>query len=85
MPAGLLALGLSLRFVPRGVPAAHGGRFDWAGAVTFMAGLSVLLLALNRGHEWGWLTLRTLALLAFAGIILALFVRLERRPVPCWI
>ena len=82
VPVGLIALGLSLRFVPRGVPAARGDRFDWAGAVTFMVGLSVLLLALNRGHEWGWLTLRTLALLALAGIVLALFVRLERRPGP---
>jgi predicted MFS family arabinose efflux permease len=60
----------------------HGDRFDWAGAVTFMAGLSVLLFALNRGHDWGWLTLRTLALLGLAGIILALFIRLERRPGP---
>ena len=82
VPVGLVALGLSLRFVPRGVPVVHGDRFDWAGAVTFMAGLSLLLLALNRGHDWGWLTLRTLALLAFAGLILALFVRLERRPGP---
>ena len=82
VPVGLIALGLSLRFVPRGVPVVHGDRFDWAGAVTFMAGLSLLLLALNRGHDWGWLTLRTLALLASAGLILALFIRLERQPGP---
>ncbi|RQW79213.1 MAG: MFS transporter, partial [Geobacter sp.] len=59
VPVGLIALALSLRFVPRGSRAAKGDRFDWAGAVTFMVGLSALLLALNRGHDWGWLTLRT--------------------------
>ena len=47
-----------------------------------MVGLSALLLALNRGHDWGWLTLRTFALLALSVAILALFIRLERRPGP---
>lgn len=79
LPVGLAALALSLRFIPRDRPARRSERFDFAGAVAFMAGLVALLLALNRGHAWGWTSLPVLALLAFALVVLYGFVTIERR------
>ncbi|MBM7367583.1 MFS family permease [Gordonia hydrophobica] len=64
------------------VPAssiATGGRFDALGAVGLSVFLTCVLLALSKGHEWGWTSLWTLAL--FAGFIVsaALWVWYERR------
>ena len=79
VPVGLLALLLSLRFIPRDAPADHAERFDLAGALTFMVGLVALLLGLNQGHALGWTSPPILALLALAGLVLATFVVIERR------
>ena len=79
VPVGMLALLLSMRFIPRDAAAEHAERFDLAGAATFMAGLVALLLGLNQGHEWGWTSAPILALLAGAVLLLGAFVLIERR------
>jgi EmrB/QacA subfamily drug resistance transporter len=80
VPVGLLALALSVRSIPRDPAAAEGAEgFDRAGALTFMAGLVALLLALNQGSAWGWTSPAILALLAVAIIVLGAFLRIEQR------
>lgn len=79
LPVGLLALGLSLRFVPRDTPSARGEPLDWGGAVLFLTGLVALLLGLNQGHAWGWGSPAIVALLAGAGGVLAAFIVLQWR------
>ncbi|WP_224361725.1 MFS transporter [Hyalangium versicolor] len=79
VPVGIVAVALSLRFVPRDVPAEAGESFDWTGAVLFLAGLVALLLGLNQGHAWGWGSPAIVALLAGAAVLLAIFVAVERR------
>jgi EmrB/QacA subfamily drug resistance transporter len=78
IPIGLLALSLSLRFIPRDPPADHAERFDLAGALTFLCGLTALLLGLNKGHDWGWTSPSILGSLALAGIFLSAFLAIER-------
>lgn len=79
VPVGALALFLSIRFIPLDVPAEHPEPFDLTGALTFMAGLVTLLFGLNRGAAWGWTSPAILALLGLAGVLLAVFVLVERR------
>jgi EmrB/QacA subfamily drug resistance transporter len=80
VPVGLLALWLSLRFIPRDEESAQAAeRFDLAGAFTFMAGLVALLLGLNQGEEWGWTSAPILALLAVSVGLLGVFIAIERR------
>jgi len=66
--------------------ADHGAqgreRFDVIGAMLFTAGLVALLVALNQGHAWGWVSPATLVLLAGAAVLLTAFVRAERRSSP---
>jgi EmrB/QacA subfamily drug resistance transporter len=83
VPVCLIALTLSLRYIPHLKPAARAERFDLAGAATFIAGLVALLLALNQGQDWGWLSAAVLGLMAAAALLLFLFVQLElHRPDP---
>jgi EmrB/QacA subfamily drug resistance transporter len=79
VPIGLLALLLSLRFIPRDEGTARTERFDVVGAATLTAGLVALLLGLNQGHAWGWGSPGLLALLAAALLLLVLFVFVERK------
>jgi EmrB/QacA subfamily drug resistance transporter len=79
VPVGILAVLLSLRFIPRDRPAEPDSRFDLAGALTFVTGLVALLLALNQGETWGWLSIPTLLAVAIAIIMLAAFIYTERR------
>ena len=79
VPVGLLALGLSQRFVPRDHPRSTMAAFDIPGSALFAAGLVALLLALNQGHAWGWASPPTIGLLLVASATLAAFVSWERR------
>ena len=83
IPIGLLAIWLSWRMIPNDLPTERREQFDLYGSFTFMAGLVILLFALNRGQEWGWLSPLTLGLLTFSIFILSLFVWIERHvPTP---
>ena len=79
VPVGTLALVLGWIFVPREAPAETGKKFDIPGAVLFLAGLTGLLLGLNKGAEWGWTSPAVLGLLAGALALLVVFVLVERR------
>jgi EmrB/QacA subfamily drug resistance transporter len=79
VPIGAVAILLSWTVIADDRPAEVRERFDFAGALLFLAGLVALLLALNQGHEWGWGSLPVLAILAGAVGLLAIFVWLERR------
>ena len=79
IPAGLLALALGARYIPRESPPEAERRFDFGGAMAFMAGLTALLLGLNQAHAWGWPSAPTILTLLGGVLILALFIWIERR------
>jgi EmrB/QacA subfamily drug resistance transporter len=79
VPVGGLALALSLIYIPRDAPAESRQHFDLPGAAVFLVGLTALMLALNQGAEWGWLSPVILSLFVGALILLAIFIFIERR------
>ena len=54
-------------------------RLDWPGQVALTGGLFLLVLALLRGNDDGWGSALIVSELACAGVLLALFVAIERR------
>jgi len=79
LPIGLLAIFLSTRFIPRDEEVHHTEPFDVLGALTFTAGLVMLLLGLNQGQARGWASGPILALFLSAALLLVMFVLIERR------
>lgn len=74
------ALILAVVFVPRTPsPGADRAPLDVAGAIVVGAGLLALLVALEKGTDWGWTAGPTLGLLAVAVALLVLWVRVELR------
>jgi EmrB/QacA subfamily drug resistance transporter len=83
VPIGILAIWLSLTFIPSDKPSDRRERFDLLGASSFTVGLVALLFALNQGHNWGWSSPAIIGLLSASCLILGLFVQIERRvPTP---
>jgi EmrB/QacA subfamily drug resistance transporter len=79
VPVGLAtAIGV-LRVVPDAPATAAGRRLDVIGAVTAVAGLVLLVYAVEGANEHGWGSVRTLVLVAVAVALLAAFAVLERR------
>jgi EmrB/QacA subfamily drug resistance transporter len=76
VPVGVAAIALTPRLIPPGRPGE--GTLDIPGAVTVVAGLMVLVYALDGTSEHGWGSARTLLLLALAAILLAIFALVER-------
>ncbi|MFW5875744.1 MAG: MFS transporter [Myxococcota bacterium] len=83
IPLALIAFVMAaFAFVEERDPAP--GRFDREGAVLVAGLVLALLLGLNRGSAWGWLSWPTLVCLAVAVVGWPLFVAVERgaiRPV----
>ena len=79
IPFGIIAIMLSIKFIPRDNTKEVNGNFDLAGAGLFMTGLSALLLALNQAYDWGWTSLLTIVLLLFSLVMLSIFILVESR------
>src|ERR1700761_345208 len=79
VPVSLIALALTPGLIPESRAESTARHFDAAGAVTVTAGLSVLAYALLDASSAGWGSVRTIALLASAVILLGAFVAIEQR------
>jgi EmrB/QacA subfamily drug resistance transporter len=79
IPVGLTALFLCTKFIPKDIPAQHHQRFDFAGSLLFIIGLTSLLLGLNRGADWGWGNPLVLGLLLGSILVLGIFLVVETR------
>jgi EmrB/QacA subfamily drug resistance transporter len=89
VPVGIAVVALTFSLVPSGRVQTAAQRLDIAGALTVTASLMIAVYAIVNGNEVGWLTARTLGLLAAAGALLAVFLVIEARSgsplVPLWL
>jgi EmrB/QacA subfamily drug resistance transporter len=79
IPIGVAVYALSSALLPRDQIAAGDRRVDIAGAVVVTASLMLAVYAIVNGNEVGWLTVRTIGLLAAAGVLLVVFLVVESR------
>jgi EmrB/QacA subfamily drug resistance transporter len=79
LPIGVAVLVLCLVILPGGRGHLAGGRVDVAGAVAVTASIMLAVYAIVNGNEVGWLTARTLGVLAAAAALMAIFVVVEAR------
>ncbi len=78
-PIGIAVCVLSARVLPASRATHAGGRLDAAGAVIVTAGLMLAVYAIVNGNQVGWLSDRTVGLLAASVALLAAFLVVESR------
>jgi EmrB/QacA subfamily drug resistance transporter len=79
VPVGVLVVVLSLLLIPAARVPTGAHRLDVAGAVTVTSALMLAVYAIVNGNEVGWLTARTLGLLAAAAVLMVAFLVIEHR------
>ncbi|HWH55837.1 MAG TPA: MFS transporter, partial [Gaiellaceae bacterium] len=79
VPVGVLVFLLTERIVPESRVEDALRRFDAAGAITVTAGLAVLVYAISKAPDDGWVATRTILLLIAAAILLTAFIVIEVR------
>jgi EmrB/QacA subfamily drug resistance transporter len=79
VPVGVLVVVLTLLVISGRRVDTSGQGLDVAGAVTVTAALITAVYAIVNGNQVGWLTARTLGLLAVSAVLLAIFLGIEAR------
>jgi EmrB/QacA subfamily drug resistance transporter len=77
VPVGVLVVVLTLIVISGARVETASQRLDVAGAVTVTASLMIAVYAIVNGNEVGWLTGRTLGLLAASAALLVIFLVIE--------
>jgi EmrB/QacA subfamily drug resistance transporter len=65
-------------FVPES-PIKSPARIDWGGAALLSGGLVCLLVGVSEGNRWGWTSMREVAILGAAFVMLMAWTRYELR------
>ena len=78
VPVGIAALILTPILLSESLDK-HGQGFDALGAILVTSGLSVLVLGVTQGREWGWGSVETIGVFAASAGLLAGFVLWELR------
>ena len=79
LPIGVAVFALCLLLLPASGGSAGEGRLDIAGAITVTVSLMLAVYAVVNGNEAGWTSVQTIALLAAAAVLLAIFLLIEAR------
>jgi EmrB/QacA subfamily drug resistance transporter len=79
VPVGILVVVLTLVVIPAAGATTTERRLDVVGAVTVTASLVTAVYAIVNGNAVGWLTGRTLGLLAASAALLVVFLGIEAR------
>jgi DHA2 family multidrug resistance protein len=79
LPVGILGLLMAMRFINESRSEVKSTFFDWWGALSLGGMLSALVLVLDKGAEWGWLSASSLTCYFLIVVLCGLFIRIEQR------
>src|SRR4051794_39629267 len=79
VPAGVIVLALTPFLLSESRADLKHRYFDFAGSATITSGLMLLVYALTRATQHGWLTVETIGLLAASAALVVAFVVVELR------
>jgi EmrB/QacA subfamily drug resistance transporter len=79
LPVGIVGLLLAMRFINESRSEQKVTYFDWWGAITLGGALSALVLVLDQGTSWGWLSAWSVLCYAAVAVLLRLFIHIEQK------
>ena len=79
LPIGILGIVMASRFIKESVSSVKTKYFDWWGAITLGGTLSGLVLILDKGLDWGWLSAPAFICYFAIVVFFALFIKIEQK------
>jgi len=79
LPIGIVGILMALRFINESRSEVKSKSFDWFGALTLGVMLSALVLVLDKGFEWGWLSTNSMTCYALVLIFTSIFIKIEKK------
>lgn len=79
IPFGILGILMTMRYLPDDAPVDKEPGFDYKGAVTLGVALTALVLVLEQGMDWGWLSFESIVAYAIIGVFSYIFIRTEMK------
>ncbi|VVB99652.1 Putative multidrug resistance protein MdtD [uncultured archaeon] len=79
IPIGIIGLAMAMFFVKESVSDKRTVKFDWPGAITLGIALSSLVLVLDKGLDWGWLSGVSIMMYIIVALFGLIFIRIETR------
>ena len=77
LPIGILGIIMAMRFINESRSEQETRYFDWWGALSLGGMLSSLVLVLDQGSAWGWLSTNSLLCYFFVVVLLGVFIKIE--------
>lgn len=77
LPIGIIGILMALRFINESRSAIKTTHFDWWGAITLGTVLSSLVLVLDKGSSWGWLSIESFICYLLIIVFTYLFIKIE--------
>ncbi len=78
LPVGIVGLLMAMRFINESRSEVKSMFFDWWGALSLGGMLSALVLVLDKGAEWGWLSVSSMICYFLVVVLTGLFIRIEQ-------
>lgn len=79
VPIGIIGLFMALYFIRESRSEEASTSFDWWGSATLGISLATLVMVLDRGLEWGWLSGTSIACYILCVLFFILFIKIEKR------
>ncbi len=77
LPVGIIGIIMALTYIKESVSEKKTIFFDWWGAITLGISLAALVLVLDKGMSWGWLSWQSTVSYFVSLVSLAIFIRVE--------
>jgi EmrB/QacA subfamily drug resistance transporter len=78
LPVGILGLTMAIIFIRESVSERKTLHFDWWGAITLGIALTALVLVLDQGIDWGWMSFKSWICYLVMAVFAVIFVKIER-------
>jgi len=79
LPIGIIGIIMAMRFINESRSQVQTKHFDWWGALALGGSLSALVLVLEKGLNWGWMSSSSLICYFVTVVLLGLFIKIEQK------
>ncbi len=78
LPVGIIGILMAMKFIHEAEIVRRKDRFDWWGAITLGIALTSTVLVLDKGMDWGWLSLGSMLSYITAIVFFYVFIMIEQ-------